>query len=478
MARSPPALSRLPLLALATLLPLLGACSDPEEAGCSRDMQAGFESRAPFDARARVRRVDCAFRGNVEGLALGPDGSAWLRRLEYKDRGDETFFTPPDKLLTRVGPGGELLGELPLPEYVRELVVHPSGELTAVGWDQSMESGTLQVRRFRPDGALITERIIRHSVPPGERLSYRANANGAVARLEPTGEEGTVGILDARAHGEDVFLLVGMDGIRLMRLDGALEVRWMSAVAPGVALLAANEAQMRALGLPFLGFLLDVDAAGRAQVALPFPAFHRRAYVDSFPQPPEGPEGRGILLTRFEPTGERAGVRTVPTEHARVLTGLVADGESFAIGARAATPVEQPGKSLAEDVFFASGRWDGAADAPVVRTLSLDQDDAPLALLPCGAGLYCLAGHTSFEVTDRGRTNEYGEGFILAVDARGEQQHLLRLQGERDTEVLHAVPGPGGSVVFAFATNQPANLARVGDAFKYNETWLGVFSPF
>lgn len=478
MARSHPACSRLPLIVLAILLPLLGACSDPVDAGCPRDAQAGFEARPPFDARARVRRVDCAFRSGVEELDLGPDGSAWLRRIEYKDRGDQSFYFPPDKLLTRVGPGGELLGELPLPEFVRELVVHPSGELTAVGWDQSSETGTLQVRRFRPDGSLVTERILRHTVPPEQRLSYRANANGAVARVEPSGEEGTVGVLAARAHGEDLFLLVGMDGIRLMRLDGALEVRWMSAVAPSVALLGANKEQMRALGLPFIGFLLDVDAAGRAQVAIPFAAFHRRAYVDSFPQPPEGPEGRGILVTRFEPTGERSAARTVPTEHARFLTGLVASEESFALGARTSEPGVPPDTGIEEDVFFASGRWDGAADAPVVRTLSLDQDDAPEALLSCGEGLYCLAGRTSYEVTDRGRTHEYGEGFILAVDARGEQQHLLRLQGPRDTEVLHAVPGPGGSVVFAFATNQPANVARVGDAFKNNETWLGVFGPF
>jgi hypothetical protein len=62
---------------------------------------------------------------------------------------------------------------------------------------------------------------------------------------------------------------------------------------------------------------------------------------------------------------------------------------------------------------------------------------------------------------------------VLAVDAQGTQQDLVLLQGERDTEVLDAVAGPGGSMVFVFATNQPANIARVANPLKNNEVWLG-----
>lgn len=476
MARYRPSGWRLRLLALTALGPLLGACSEPGEAACERAGQAGFEARAPFDARARMRRVDCAFLSSVHGLARAPDGSLWLRRNEYKDRGDDTFYFPPDKLMTHVGAGGELLGELPLPDFVQKEVVHPSGELTLVGWERTGDAKTVQVRRLRPDGSLVTERVLDLPVPPEERLSYEASASGSVRRVELPEEERSLGILAARAHGEDLFLLVGMDGVRLLRLGGDLRVRWASVVEPSVALVGVTSEQMRALGLPLIGWGLDVDEAGRAVVANPFLVYHRRAYAQHFP-PPEGPEGKALLVTRFAPTGERLAARTVAAEHVEEVVGLVASGESFTLGARAGTPVEQPDKRTEADVFFAAGWWDAPADTLVTRTHTLDQDDAPVALLPCGSGRYCFAGHTSFRDTNTGRTHEPGEGFILVVDARGEPQDVLRLQGERDTEVLHAVAGPEGSVVFALSTNQPANLARVGDAFKNNETWLGVFSP-
>jgi hypothetical protein len=412
----------------------------------------------------------------VEGLGVAPDGSTWLRRTEFKDRGDDTFFHPPDKLLTHVGPGGELLGERALPDFVHDLVAHPSGELTAVGWERPADPKTVPLRRLGPDGSVLSERVLALDVPPEERMYYLASPDGRAVRVELPEEERGLGIIAARAHGEDLFLLVSMDGIRLLRLDSTLQVRWARAVAPSVGLTGANRDQMRALGVPFLGWELDVDEAGRAQVATPFLVFHRQPYAAHFPRPPEGPEGRAILVTRFEPTGELSAARTVPTEHADELAGLVVSGESFAIGARAATPVGRPDKRTEADLFFAASRWDGPAEAVVTRTLSIDQDDAPVALLPCGTGRYCFTGHTSYLETDVQRTDEPGEGFLLAVDARGEQQDLLRFQGERDTEVVGAAAGPGGSVVFALSTNQAANIARVGNAFKYNETWLGVFS--
>ncbi|NMO21023.1 hypothetical protein HPC49_45365 [Pyxidicoccus fallax] len=475
MARYQPSWSRFRRLTLAVLMPLLGACSESGGDPCERDGHAGFESRAPFDARARVRRVDCGFRSGVEGLALAPGGSLWLRRIEYKDRGDDTFFHPPAKLLTHVGPGGEFLGEQSLPDFVQAHVVHPSGELTVVGWERSEDGKILPMRRLRPDGSLLSEKTLSIPVPPEGRMYYSGTPSLQPERIEVPEENRALGILDVRAHGEEVFLLVAMDGMRLVRLGGDLEVRWVSPVAPSVGLTQANSEQMRALGLPFLGWKLDVDEAGRATVAIPFPRFHQGPYAENFPQSPVGPEGRAILVSRFEPTGQLVAARKVPAEHADELVGLVASGETFVLGARAATPVEQPDNRTEADVFFASDRWGAPEDALVTRTHSIDMDDAPVAMLPCGTGRYCFAGHTSYLDTDLQRTHEPGEGFLLVVDARGEQQDLLRLQGQRDTEVRHAVTGPGGSVVFEFATNQPANIARVGDRFKNNESWLGVF---
>jgi hypothetical protein len=473
MARFHPAFSRLSILVLAAFLPLLGACSDSDD-GCPRDGQQGFEVRAPFDARARVRRVDCGFRGSVTGLQLAGDGSAWLHRVEYKDRGDDTFYFPPDKLLTHIGPGGEFLGELKTPDFVQDFVVHPSGELTVFGWDEPTDPMAFQVRRLRPDGSLISERLLRNDLPPEQRLNFNAYPSGRVARVDVPDAERGFGVIAARAHGEDVYLLVGMDGLRLMRLDSTLEQRWVSVVKPTYAIQAATESQMRALGAPFVGWALDVDAAGRAVVATSFMNFERGAYAEAFGRTPEGQEGRSILLAHFAPTGEALGARTVPTETADVITGLVAEGDTFALGARASTPTGNKDDLIDNDLFFASGRWDRPAQEFVTRGIALDRDEEPSAFVACGAGRYCFGGHTGYLIQESGRTADFGKGFVLAVDAQGAQQDLVLLQGERDTEVLDAVAGPEGAVVFVFATNQPANIARVADRLKYNEVWLGV----
>jgi len=473
MARLPPAFSRLRVLVLAAFLPLLGSCSDSDE-GCPRDGQSGFEVRAPFDARARVRRVDCGFRSGVTGLDLAADGSAWIRRVEYKDRGDDTFFSPPDKLLTHIGPGGEFLGELTTPDFVQDFVVHPSGELTVFGWDAQADPKVLQVRRLRPDGLLLSERLLQNDVPPEERLNFNVSASGRVARVEVPDAERGFGVLAARAHAEEVYMLVGMDGLRLIRLDSTLERRWVSVVKPTYAIQAATQSEMRALGAPLVGWALDVDAEGRAVVATSFMRFERSAYAEAFQRTPEGPEGRGIFLARFSPTGEALGARTVPAQTVDVITGLVAQGDTFALGARTSTPTQQKDDPFDNDLFFASGRWDRPAEELVARTIALDRDEEPSALVACGAARYCFVGHTGYLTLESGRTGDFGQGFVLAVDAQGTQQDLVLLQGERDTEVLDAVAGPGGSMVFVFATNQPANIARVANPLKNNEVWLGV----
>ena len=156
------------------------------------------------------------------------------------------------------------------------------------------------------------------------------------------------------------------------------------------------------------------------------------------------------------------------------MVGLAVRGGVYAVGARANTVVAREGKPTESDLHFVSGRWDRPADELVQRTFSLDRDDVPGAFISCGQGRFCFAGHTGYDDLP-GQMDTNGQGFVLAVNAQGEPQDELRLQGERDTEVIQAAEGPGGSVVFAFITNQAADVDRVGDKFKNNETWVGVF---
>lgn len=467
--------SRPRLFALAALLPLSLACSELEHT-CARDAHTAYEARAPFDARARVRRVDCGFHSGVQNLTTLPDGSAWLRRTEYKDLGDDSFFLPPEKRLTHVGPGGELRADIVVPDFLLNIVAHPSGEVSVLGWEKQEDATKVQAVRLAADGSQLVQRVLSNDTPVAERLNYEAFPDGRLEKVEAPREGRYFTLLTAVAHGEDVYVLAGADGLRLLKLNSRLEVLWSRPVTPTVALREFTDVrQIRALGVPLAGWLLAVDEEGRVHTAHHFLDFQRRAHAEALGRTPEGTTARGILLSRFDSTGALLAERTIPTPQVDELTGLVVRGGAYALGARALTPVDQEDKPTEADLYFASGRWDGPADALVQRTLSLDKDDSAGSFIACGEGRFCFAGHTGYLELTTGRTNTNGQGFILALDARGEQQDLLLLQGERDTEVLRAAEGPGGSVVFSFITNQAANLGRVGNKFKNNETWVGVF---
>jgi hypothetical protein len=466
--------SRPRLFALAAFLPLSLACSELE-ATCPRDSHTAYESRAPFDARARVRRVDCGFQSGVHGLATLPDGSVWLRRAQYKNLEDDAFFLPPDKLLTHVGPGGELLADVLVPDFLQHIVAHPSGEVSVLGWEKQEPATRVQVVRLAADGSQLFQRVLSNDTPVAERLNFEAFADGRLERVEEPAVGRYFTLLAAAAQGEDVYVLAGADGLRLMKFNSRLELLWSRPVTPSVSLRDHTLPQLYALGVPLAGWLVTVDDEGRVNVAHHFLPFQRRAHQEVLGRTPEGSTERGILLSRFEPTGELISERTIPTPRVDELTGLVVRGGAYALGAQAVTAVEgREDKATEADLFFTSGRWDRPAEELVQRTFSLDSDDAPSAFFACGTGRYCFAGHTGF-VDVLGTQDLPGQGFILAVDAQGEQQDLLLLQGQRDTQVVQAAEGPGGSVVFAFITNQAANIGAVGNKFKNNESWLGVF---
>src|SRR5215217_6525842 len=473
MVRHRGAHTRLPLLALVALLPLFIACSEDDP--CVRDEHSSYAERAPFDVRSRVRRVDCGFSSNVAGMSTGADGSAWLRRFEYKDRGEDTFFHPPDKLLTHVGAGGELLAELTLPDFVIHHVVHPSGELTVFGWDTSRDEDpmAIQVRRLRADGSVITTRRLVNETPPELRLDYKAAPDGTITKMDLPEKERFASLLLARADGEDTVFVAGLDGLRVGRLDSTLATRWLSPVAPTVVLNLTTWEQMTALGAPLVGMGLDVDEHGRTHVATPMLGVQRLAYVHAFREHPMGPETRSILLSSFSATGELLSARAIPAPSPQEITGLVVRKGAFALGAsERASAGGRP--VLAPDLFFASGRLDAPVEEDLSLRLDVDRDDAPASFFACGEGRDCFAGHTAFEPQETGPAWTDGQGFILAVDARGTKQDALFLQGPRDTRVLTAVERPGGSAVFAFTTNEAPDKGRVASHLKNNGRWLGL----
>ncbi|WP_267145472.1 hypothetical protein [Myxococcus dinghuensis] len=200
----------------------------------------------------------------------------------------------------------------------------------------------------------------------------------------------------------------------------------------------------------------------------------RVAYAQLFPQAPVGPEGRAILLSSFSSTGAPLSARTIPARTPRELSGVAVEAGVFAVGA--SERLSSGGFSEEHpDLFFASGPLVGSADAVVVRAVDLDRDDVPTAFLRCGVGRYCFAGQTAFEPSPTGPAWTERQGFVLAVDGQGARQDLLLLQGPRDTEVTQAAEGPGGSVVFAFDTDEPVDAARVANLLERNASWLGVF---
>jgi hypothetical protein len=103
-----------------------------------------------------------------------------------------------------------------------------------------------------------------------------------------------------------------------------------------------------------------------------------------------------LLSLACAPDGAPRSLRTVPTSTAEQLVGLETRDGTFALGALAKTPINQPGKAFEAELFFASGRFDRPTSEDVSRTISLDNDDVPASLTACGPGLYCFAGHTGF----------------------------------------------------------------------------------
>ncbi|QSQ17104.1 hypothetical protein [Myxococcus landrumensis] len=185
--------------------------------------------------------MDCAFQSSVNDLSVGAGGSAWLRRGEFEDRGEESFFAPPRKRLTQVGSDGTLLQEWTLPDSVDRHVVHPSGELTVFGWEKVEDVTVIQVRRLRPDGSLVAERHFTQDLSSEQRLDFVAKADGSVTRTSLSEGERRAVVLLARADGEDAVFLWALNGIRVGRLDATLATRWLSPVAPSVALKVTNE---------------------------------------------------------------------------------------------------------------------------------------------------------------------------------------------------------------------------------------------
>ncbi len=465
---------RLRLFALASLLPLFLSCS-ALEADCARDGHASYDVRGSFDARARVRRVDCGFHSSVQDVVALPDGSAWLRRGQYRNLEDDAFYLPPDKFLTRVGAGGELLTDLQVPEFLQHIAAHPSGEVTVLGWEKQPLATQQQFVRLAADGSQIATRVFTNDTYPEERLTYEYFPDGRLERVEEPRDGRYLNILAAAAHGEDVYVLAAWDGLRLLRLDNRLNIVWDHVVSASVALRDFDAAGLRDLGVPLAGWFLSVDEEGGVTVVQPFLAFQRLAYTRELGRTVEGPGGRAMLLSRFGANGALLSARTVPVpSQVDEVVGLGVRDGVYALGARANTVVAREGKPTESDLHFVSGRWDRPAGELVQRTFSLDQDDVPSAFIPCGAGRFCFAGHTGFTELP-GQMDTAGQGFILALNAQGEPRDELRLQGERDTQVVRASEGPGGSVVFAFITNQAADIGRVGDKFKNNETWVGVF---
>ncbi|MCP3061473.1 hypothetical protein LXT21_22060 [Myxococcus sp. K38C18041901] len=457
------------------LLSLLGACSDSEES-CRRG-GVGTYSQPSFAApNIEARRVDCGFQSSVSDVALGEDGLAWIRRGEYVDRGEDTFFFPPSKFLSKLDPMGNWLGEFPLPDFVTHHVVHPSGEVTVFGWEKDADPRVIQVRRLRRDGSLVAQRRFTQDIPPAERLDFIAQPDGAVTRVRTLESERSAAILLARADGEEVVFLGAIDGMRVGRLDASLETSWLSPVAPTVALkdFSTGE-QMAAVGAPWVGWGLDVDERHQVHVATPLMDLQRRAYVESFEREPTGATGRAFLLSSFSPTGAFVSARAVSAPKPQEIVGLVVRAGAFALGASERARVG--GRALSPDLYFASGRLEGPVEDDLVRTLDVDRDDVPVSFVPCGRERYCFAGDTGFEQGSTDLEQRKSKGFLLEVDPLGQQVGLFQIQYGEGVHVLVAREGRWDKPVFAFSLDGSQTPGGAGSRAKSNQTWVGILSP-
>ncbi|GEN12177.1 hypothetical protein SAMN05443572_107336 [Myxococcus fulvus] len=472
MSRNRRVNSRPAFLALAVLLSLLGACSDSEEA-CRRGGVGTYSQPAFLVPNIEGRRVDCGFQSNVSDVAMGENGFAWIRRSEYVDRGEDTFFFPPNKLLSRLDPMGTWLEEVPLPDFVTHHVVHPSGEVTVFGWEKEVDPLAIQVRRLGPDGSVIKSRRFTHDIPLEARLDFIAQPGGAVTRVRTPESERFAAIMLARADGEEVVFLAALDGMRVGRLDANLDTLWLSPVAPSVALKDFSTwEQMAAVGAPWVGWGLDVDEQHQVHVATPLMDVQRRAYVESFEREPTGATGRSFLLSSFSSTGAFVSARAVSAPKPQEIVGLVVRAGAFALGASERALVG--GRAVSPDLYFASGRLEGPVGDDLVRALDVDRDDVPVSFVACGWERYCFAGDTGFEQGSADLEQRKSKGFLLEVDPLGQQLSLSQIQYGEGVHVLVAREGRLGNPVFAFSLDGTQTTGGPGSRAKSNQTWVGI----
>ncbi|WP_257451598.1 hypothetical protein [Archangium lipolyticum] len=430
--------------------------------------------REGWPGAVQVRPAGDAFRGEVLQLEADPKGRIWLLRSERaKDSSDLDAVTT----LEVYEADGRRAFALEREEGVLpwRFVLHPSGEVTLFELVKATGTRTtyrLRLRRLSPEGAVTKERLFEDAGRAEERLYYDLDQQQVLSISTDTDPRDVWPSpkhvrLRAVVLGEEVVFMAMTHGVKLYRLDAALQTRWSSQVMPANywnALLYSDQEQ------------LARDEEGNLLVAWSMLSSQAEAYRLHFGRALPWRGGRrDIVVQRFGQDGQFQLAQTFGREGNEVeLAGLAVHRGEVVLGAMEnLLKSDRPNDTLEWDLVLMRGRLEDGA-LSLHRTLDISREDWLHDFRVDARGHCYFAGTTDFVQVDTNSWVEPGKGLLLKTDENGEQLGRLELTGTRHVQVTHLAFRPDGTLQFGGTTDGPLTHTPLDEWF--NETVLGFAS--
>lgn len=451
------------LLGRASLAPIAFAlaCSTSGDADDATEL-------APFTgwpAEVAVRATGTAFRTSVHRIAVDPRGPVWLLEDE-RSEGSRALGAP---VLTRYRQDGRREQTIRFDDGTlgRDVVVHPSGEISVVllAPDGSEGRYRVEIQRRAADGALLDDTLLDDTPGTGENVYY--DDEGAhIANLSSPPRLSWNSHASAIADGEALYLVAWTYGAKLYRLGPDRATAWSTQIMPANLGMAFN----------FLSELSAIDDAGRILVAYQIFDEDVHIYNEHFGRAPLAPiDSYDVLIQRFDADGTPSGAQIFGGPGGDAPTGMVAHADGVVVtgGVRRAK-LDLPNRKMEWDLFAVRGSLDRAAP-DVYTTIDVARDDFAWGMVEAADGTLYLAGQTDYVQVDTNSIVEEGKGLLLALSPDLQRWTSVVLPGPRDVMVQSIDRFGDGRVAVAGTRNGP--LTHTEEAMQFNEGFWGTIRP-
>jgi hypothetical protein len=440
------------------------ACGSSGDAGDAGDA-VQLKPFAGWPAEVAVRATGTAFRTSVTRIAVDPSGPVWL----LEDERPEASGVLGAPVLTHYREDGTRDQTIRFDDGTlgRDVVVHPSGEISVVLLAPDTSDGRyrVEIQRRAADGALVRRTLLDDVPGPGENVYYD-NDGAHIANLSSPPQLSWNSHASALADGEALYLVAWTYGAKLYRLGPDHTTAWSTQIMPANVGMAFN----------FLSELSAIDDAGRILVAYQIFQDDVHIYNEHFRRAPLAPiDSYDVLIQRFDADGTPSGARIFGGPGGDAPTGMVAHADGVVVtGAVRRAKHDLPNRRMEWDLFVARGSVE--REAPdVYTTVDVARDDFAWGMAEAADGTLYLAGQTDYVQVDTNSIVEDGKGLVLALSPDLQRQTSVILPGPRDVIVQSIDLLGDGRVAVAGTRNGP--LTHTEQAMQFNEGFWGTIRP-